>query len=696
MLKTNSTFDTYNALSQKKPVFIWKIYDSTDAAFLTTKFCTGTFADIDANYKKVITTVQIKSMPWEPLEKNHQYGTCQIDLLDSSGAFLAMGYSDVLHNRRCLLYYGFQEMNVADFILFHEYYINEIKYGSNKKVAVSMVNIISRLDFPALDAYGSSVTTSDIADADEHIDVTSNSTFTHPDLATGAWAPWSEPSTDAMSIVCAIVHDEVYVRITDLTGADIINIEDFDSLGNLTYTTGKIVVEFFHSFSYLYGRLILQILTTTTAGTNGDYDLGLANWGLGISISKIDIIQILNECVGKYNKWALTSASASQWAYIIFRTLNVFGNKQDKFTRPDANKGLDILEELLLKIPAKFIITENNKLGIKILDVYAKGEGLVTITEDDLLSDFEVELDRTEVITDIKVTYPGYSLHKNMIKDETLISNWPNSTVKSVYLNHNNTYETELRQPKLPEYTYIFQRIFGVYGDIQPKIRVPIKMKYITLQPCDLINMTLPTFVNFYTGTIGITNECFKIISNDIIFDEGTVSCDLYASNIQLNNKSEQQTLKTFMESDIDVLIADSHGRKILLEDATGNATLEAEDAYIDNETPCLGTEICVGFQLTLPADAGGIDDAYITVQIHLQYPNDTDLYTVEKRIYYDETASGTQYTELYALQNTFDNFTRIKMDWTAHSGDHPPSAVKITKVRFWNFKPTITERVIQ
>jgi len=105
-----------------------------------------------------------------------------------------------------------------------------------------------------------------------------------------------------------------------------------------------------------------------------------------------------------------------------------------------------------------------------------------------------------------------------------------------------------------------------------------------------------------------------------------------------------------------------------------------------------------VKINLTLPAEAGGIDDAYITVGLHAQNPSGTDIFTINKRIYYDETASGTQDTELYMLIGSVlaAQFTRIKVDWTAHSGAFPPTAVKVTMIRFWTFQATITSTTLQ
>jgi len=239
--------------------------------------------------------------------------------------------------------------------------------------------------------------------------------------------------------------------------------------------------------------------------------LGIANFGLGIAITKIDVIQILNECYGLYHKWIIDPTAAVAgicWMYLNYR-------KEKNYI------GFEILNILLSRLPAKFIITENAKLGIKILDVFGKGEGIADLSDDDVLENYSLETDKNNIITDIIRNNIWHNMI--MLRDMTEKYNYSNDTVKTVYVLENTKEITldGLSAPSDAYKSYINQRIFGVFGDALTRVPLMLKAKNIILQPSDIVDLTLGNAVNVFSGTKGITGESFKLISNDIFFDDG-------------------------------------------------------------------------------------------------------------------------------------------------------------------------------
>ena len=85
-----------------------------------------------------------------------------------------------------------------------------------------------------------------------------------------------------------------------------------------------------------------------------------------------------------------------------------------------------------------------------------------------------------------------------------------------------------------------------------------------------------------------------------------------------------------------------------------------------------------------------------------VQEPADTNLDTRTVRFYYDETGSATRYAEFYVLNfdgndpPVADSPARIRVDWTASSGANDPTDVTLKRVKYWNFKGTITETAVR
>ena len=144
------------------------------------------------------------------------------------------------------------------------------------------------------------------------------------------------------------------------------------------------------------------------------------------------------------------------------------------------------------------------------------------------------------------------------------------------------------------------------------------------------------------------------------------------------------QDVHVFEQSDIDDYTLTESGNV-----AANN--LEAADAYLDQST-YQACHVMVKLEITQPGESGGSDWESIQIRLKVQKPAGTDLDETACSIFYDETSSDKIYAEIYCLNfdgndpPIADTPARIRVDWHNHSGSYPPSSVKVTIIKLWNF----------
>lgn len=690
MLNTNATFDAYNALQRKKPVFIVRVYNASESAFLDQKFCTGTFNDIDANYVKVIKQVYFETIEFDPTRTDITPGTCTLKILDKTGSLLTIASSNQLHGRRFELLYGYQEMNVADFIRVNDYYIKNIKWEG--KIAVVLAeDVTSYFEKFVLRHYGKTLATEELDPGEADIQVEEEAGFNLPVDTTDGYCAWgdSDLTVNRSHAALMIIGDEKknWVRYHNL-GANVIYVGPSIEINDL-FKNNRQIIEQFYCTSFFYGSLILQILTTSSAGvgTNGDFDLAIDDWGLYILESMVDKIQIMNEMYERYCKWAESYATDVPFAIIRRNGLE----SSEKIT------AFEFFSELLGYLPAKFFFTANTKLGVKLADPFSDGEGIADISDDDLAGVPSLETSDAGMVNQIELT--EWSQHADdCVEYETrvkafvsgLIDDYGDKNIRKI-----KTYADDF--PQDFQRKKILQRIFSTIGEPIVRLTLPLKFKWVGLQSGDLVNVTVSEIANVETGLFGITDKCFRVITNRVMFSEGRAICEAEMYSIDMGKKNPALSIVEYHDEDeIDTLEATSDAKKEMTEDATNTAALDAEDAFITLDGSEFATAVGVMVRLTLPEEALGVDDAYITIHIHVQDVAETDDHTVEKRIYYDETAAGEQLTDSYCL---FDypahQPVRVKVDWTASSGTYPPTKVEVIGYKLWYFDSSITEEAM-
>jgi len=418
-------------------------------------------------------------------------------------------------------------------------------------------------------------------------------------------------------------------------------------------------------------EFLLNLLTTTAAGTNGDYDLGLENWGLGIDIDFIDILNFKNE-MGDKGKWGDDGAGNNDF-------------KMAYTPKAEVEKGLEWIEKNILSlIPAFFVLTETGKLGIKFWDISANKIGGETLTEDDILESPVAEILTSNIIShvELKGAYNAASgtwLDYVVYTCDECVAIWGEKKwLKLKSLWHDSPlFGDSFRLDRMIE------RIFGRFGNSTLRVHVSSYLKRQLLQVGDMLNVSHAKLPVFRDGSIGWTKESGEITSINMAYLAGRIATEMSIDNYYGVNEADIQDIHVFEQADLD--------RATLTEDANhAQGTLQAADAYIDQAT-YKATNVMVEIEITQPGEAGGDTEEYITLYIKVQNPVNTDIKEIEKRFYYNETSDEKVTRQFYALGMTSTTFARIRVDWTAHSDTFPPTDVTVKKVVLWDFKGTIS-----
>lgn len=421
-----------------------------------------------------------------------------------------------------------------------------------------------------------------------------------------------------------------------------------------------------HGLTFLMG-----LLTTTPAGANGAYDLGRSGWGLGIDVDLLDVNQIKNE-LGDYGKWGDSGANNNDY------------NATVDSSEPVEDGMRWIEQNILALLPAYFLITDNGLVGVKCWDVQGADNGLNVLDDDEIAINPDVEIRSSDIVThvEIKADYNGGTRGR----DDT----------KEYQLDESDTIYGEMKRLQLTtldntEHWFgdIFmrdralERIFGRFGNAPVRVSMEVFLENQLVQIGDVIDVTYPKLPLLRTASLGWTAEGCEIIVMDVDYGAKQIRPRIAADNVLGIDEADIQDIAVFEESDID--------DTTLSEDANHAAgTLQAADAYIDQGT-YKATNVMVEIELIQPGAGGGSDSEYITLYVKIQNPAGTDVKEEQKRFYYDETSSETIRREFYVLGMTSTQFARIRTDWTAHSGANAPTTVKMTRVKMWDWKGTIS-----
>ena len=641
MLRTNSTFNTYNALTEKKPVVLININGFTN------QYCTGTFSGIAGTDKKLVSDVVILGGKVDLINFDTSPFGIDFDVIDKDNTFFDEIAANNIIGEKIIIKIGFQEIASSNFMTLPVCYVTDMEIlGDNITFRISArdkrYNEMQRKVFRTIPT---SELSSDLAAAALSCDVSSATGFTTADSAV-----WGRSTNTYIKIGNEIC------RYTNIVGGTFtITRGDLNTL-DTAHVIGEKVSEVYY-IEETPIEFLIQILSgyNNTDGAPETFDQALpTGWGLNLSVSiDIDIIQMMNE----YFKWEY-SPSTITWKY--------------QWIVDEAKNAESFIREQILKIlPGFFIYTENAKLGIKIWDFRITNEGA---TYDTITTSFKpnIKIDDKYIVTHIE----AYEIFNN------------GSKIFGTPVTH---YATDLDA--------VIGKIQIV--EMRPEINnFPLAThtdnelwyKYLTNSTHLHLLITYNSFIEDWIHQIG--DVC--AITNSNLLDIGAGSRGWTAETIQIleqtiyiNSKNSYCSFSGIAYDHLDE-IGDTIGYEIanltdlddssLSYDATDTVVVQAADAYYDVQTYTtnIGFHL-ISFKISATLPGGANSDEYVRFSLYAGEIDGANInavnhYNDKKPVYYNASWTGTIYFELvlYVPNNSYD-IERIKVDYfdrSAGAGD--------------------------
>ena len=674
MLLTSTSFDTYNALQHKAPIWTLEIDG------LSAKFSSGEFPG-SAAYLKGIISIECTPFKIDRLHAKTTFQSYVVTLQENSNNFiLGLLNTYTMAGREATIKLGYAQMIPGNFISLPAGRIIKVEpdsYGTEYKIYIQ--NDFALLEGPILRNFGRCVLDADMTDVETtSCTVDDSSSFCDPTAP-----PWGDEATALFRV------DNEYISFAtkDATTFSTLGRGVFGS-EQVSHEAGAAIFEVMFIYDYGFFTYLMQILTTTAAGTNGDWDLGIDGFGCGLPIGKIDFNQMQNE-IFTYGKWGDVSTSGIQ-SYRITH---------------DASDNVDnalqyIEKEILPQWPAYFYLTEAGQLGLKVWDIIPPPNtgigsmGISNILEGHILSHPKITEDNKNIINVVTlnrgVTLPSkqYTEIKEYTCDESS-TDYGSMKAKTIKI-FSETVPTQFYADRMLE------RIFGRSAIPTTKIDLAVMLLHQVLQSGDVVKLTDSKLPLFRTGTKGWSEESCEVISSSVTYKEGEIPVKLSLESMNASNASDIQDLSYIPESEID----DSD---ITFNADTAVDNLQAADAYYNPP----GATYPVGhagfiFEIT-PSGLGADTNAYIRLSLKAQ-----DVANVSnekednyKRIYYDDSSTEPKIVVLYLLNINGAGAAvypaRFRADWFyTKVAAAAPSSLKLVGFIFWNFKSTITENQIK
>jgi len=407
----------------------------------------------------------------------------------------------------------------------------------------------------------------------------------------------------------------------------------------------------------------MSVLTTTSVGSNGAWDKGIAYFGLGISISNFDINQIRNE----WQKW---QGDAS--LRCIYYTWYV--NALDGF-----DDGIDWTEKKMLAwFGGYFFMTDIGKIGVKFFDVTYENGGYWDIDLDSIiLNQDQINIEARETISHLQINKGiDSSKIRTEAKNNTTIAEYGN--MRKIIID--NDYSGIATLVK----TLLLDRYFTRFGNPSVRYKFDAFLSKQLHQIGDVINLTNADLTWFLDGSVGWENEGCEIVDKSAQYSNEQSFVHLECDNFYAHRKAVNFAVVCWKESEIDDTTL-----SVNADHAAG--TLQSADAYLDAVMTNVD-RVMVAIQFTEPGQSGGSESVYFTLYLKIQNPINTDVAELEKHVYYNEKTSNTKIVELYALNLGNTTVERVRVDWTAAtSGTYAPTNVKLIKVKQVNIAYSIT-----
>jgi len=255
--------------------------------------------------------------------------------------------------------------------------------------------------------------------------------------------------------------------------------------------------------------LLLKLLTSTGAGTNGAYDDWESDQGLGIPVSLIDVAAIENE-----------------------RDLFVSGDVYRFILKePIGNVKSWIEAEIMKTMNAYPIMTGEGLISIKVYSfpyAYTPDD----LTEEDVLELRSWRRGFDDLINQTEITYdwsPGYGEFLFQRYDVQAESANDHGLSKPWKLEAHGIY-SDLQGESLMDRRVT--RLFGRYKDGAPTFSARTHLSKFRWDAGDIVNVTLAALMNVKTGVLGVASKFMEVIGMKPNLASGEIAIEIMDTSL--------------------------------------------------------------------------------------------------------------------------------------------------------------------
>lgn len=388
--------------------------------------------------------------------------------------------------------------------------------------------------------------------------------------------------------------------------------------------------------------LMLNIITTTVGGANGDFDLGIADFGVGMDDSLIDF----------------AAFESIQNQYFLSDTMQFF------LTEP--MKAKDIIKDIATACGCYFVVS-NGLFSLRKVLAITPSDSQASLTDADLLLPSESSWrwipSPDQLINEVEFQFdwlPGQNKYTSSRLFELVNSKTTYNITKRLVIKSKGVRAGALTTYQDDYLVVLAQR----YGNPPPRIEANLKWKHNLLEAGDVVDLTSTILPDLTVGDRTLSAELVELVKAELQpFNKGVaIAGYMY-----------------FQEDAVAILTSDSDtpsdGSAVF--NATDSVLVQGDDATYDNSANLniSGTRLIVKIRITLVTDAAG---AKQSIKYHMRIGKTVDAANITAIEADDDFTFGWQpgvYGELHNFVNThtFDGLTDdvwdVKVDFHTRTG---------------------------
>ena len=644
MLRTNTTFDTYNAANQKKPCLVIEI------AGMGIYYATQAFSGMTSSYKKWLVSGQIISENVELLAfENGNFGI-DFDVIDPSDTLYSFIVNNNLIGKTVTGKIGFAEIAIANFITLPICYVQSWEILDDKITYRIRARDIKQREFERklFRAIPVCELTADYSGGGGTLTTTSTAAFT---AATSAL--WGNSNKTYLKIDNEILeyttkNANSFVATGGQFGTAVVN--HYDGA-----TIKEVVVINDNPFDFL-----VQLMANDNGG------MALPEW-FGLDFNKtndVDEMQIQSE----KRKWDYPS-DAWEYYWII---------DEEKAAKEF------IREQVLKLLPGFLFYTETGKIGLKVWDFRAIGEALAYQTAWNKESfDAKTFSDDRNLLTELYYHY-SYDAGKKLTQAMT------EYTVAELTTRFGRRKSLDVTPEIYPnigtdQLTSMLRRYFrnSFHGHVYWNAKTFIK-RWIS-QVGDLAPIT-DAYLKDFSGGTGWEDETVMLTKMNIKVSKDESNCEFEGINYTGLPVAAGATFSYELANESSINdAAVAYG-------TPGSDVTGAEDAYYDTATLTEANEVHFVIEADLPAGSNAEQYAEFEFRGGDSVGPTYDMQS--KRLYYNSSWTGKIVREfvLYVTTPAL-SVNRVKVDYVGRStsGADELTNIKLKQVKLIRDNYTIS-----